>query len=124
VRKICDKCKTEVKPTDAIEKVIREQMDTVDKKELEDIDMKNIKVYIGRGCPVCGNTGYRGRIGIYEMLAVTNEIQNLINNRAPTLKLQEYAIKQEHLILMQQDGILKALRGITTVEEVVRATKE
>jgi type IV pilus assembly protein PilB len=124
VRKICDKCKAQTKPTEAIEKVIREEMSTVDKKELGDIDMQNIKVYIGRGCPVCGNTGYRGRIGIYEMLPVSRDIQNMINERQSALKIQEYAVKEEHLVLMRQDGILKALRGVTTVEEVVRVTKE
>jgi type IV pilus assembly protein PilB len=124
VRKICDKCKTEAKPTEEVEKVIREEMSTVDKKELEGIDMKNIKVYIGRGCPVCGNTGYRGRIGIYEMLPVSKEVQNMINDRQSAAKIQEFAVKEEHLILMRQDGILKALRGVTTVEEVVRVTKE
>ncbi|MEJ0021788.1 MAG: GspE/PulE family protein [Candidatus Doudnabacteria bacterium] len=124
VRKICDKCKTAVKPTEEIEKIIREGMVTVDKKELEGIDMENIKVYIGRGCPVCGNTGYRGRIGIYEMLAISRQIQIMIGDRQPAAKIQDYAIKEEHFILMQQSGIIKALRGITTVEEVVRATKE
>jgi type IV pilus assembly protein PilB len=122
VRKICDKCIAEAKPTEAIEKLIREEIATVDKKELEGIDLK--KVYVGRGCPVCGNTGFKGRIGIYETLAVSKEIQNMINDRQSAAKIQEYAIKEENFILMRQDGILKALRGLTTVEEVVRATKE
>ncbi|MEO8065943.1 MAG: GspE/PulE family protein [Candidatus Doudnabacteria bacterium] len=124
VRKICYKCKTQTKPSEAIEKIIREEIVTVDKKELTDIDLKDIKVFIGRGCPVCGNTGFLGRIGIYEMLAVTREVQNMVNDRQSAMKIQEYAVKEEHLILMRQDGILKALRGLTTVEEVVRATKE
>src|SRR3989344_3427941 len=124
VRKICDKCKTETKPTEAIEKIVRDEMASIDKKELEDLDLKTVRVFMGRGCPACGNTGYRGRIGIYEMLAVSGEIQNMINDRQPAVKIQEYAIKEEHFILMRQDGILKALRGLTTVEEVVRATKD
>ena len=124
VRKICDKCKTEIKPTEQIEKIIRTEMETVDKSDLEGIDMKNLKVYIGRGCPVCGNTGYRGRIGIYESLYLDKPIQELINERQPAIKIQEFAIKEEKMILMRQDGIVKALKGITTVEEVVRATKE
>lgn len=124
VRKICDKCKTQTKPTEAIEKIIREEMETVDKSELEGIDMKNLKVWVGRGCPVCGNTGFKGRVGIYETLPITKGIQDLINNRQPAIKVEEYAIKEEKLILMKQDGVLKALRGITTVEEVVRATKD
>lgn len=124
VRKVCDKCKTETKPSPEIEKIIRDEIATVDKSELEGLDPKNIKIYVGRGCPVCGNTGYKGRIGIYETLPLTKGIQNLIDERTPAIKILEYAIKEEKMILMRQDGILKALRGFTTVEEVVRATKE
>jgi type IV pilus assembly protein PilB len=124
VRKVCDKCRTEAKPTESIQKIIREQMAGVDPAELKDIDLKNLNVFIGRGCPVCSNTGYKGRIGIYETLPITKKIQDLINDRQPAIKIQEYAIKEEKLILMQQDGILKALHGLTTVEEVVRVTKE
>lgn len=124
VRKICDKCKAEVKPTEEIEKIIRTEIAIVDKSELEGIDTKDIKVFVGRGCPVCGNTGYRGRIGIFEVLALSKAIQDLVDDRQPAVKIQEFAIKEEKMILMRQDGILKALRGDTTVEEVVRATKE
>jgi type IV pilus assembly protein PilB len=124
VRKICDKCKAEVEPTPEIEKIIRDEIATVDPSELTDLDLKKIKIFVGRGCPVCGNTGYRGRIGIYEVLPITKSIQNLINEGQPAAKIQEFAVKEEKMILMRQDGILKALRGLTTVEEVVRATKE
>ncbi|MBI4363593.1 MAG: type II/IV secretion system protein [Candidatus Doudnabacteria bacterium] len=124
VRRICDKCKAEAAPTDAIEKLIREEIANVNKDELKGLDLKHIKLFYGRGCPVCNNTGFRGRVAIYEILNVSKEIQNLINERSPALKIQEYAIAEEGLILMRQDGILKALRGLTTVEEVIRATKE
>ncbi|HEX9503786.1 MAG TPA: GspE/PulE family protein [Patescibacteria group bacterium] len=124
VRKVCDKCRTQAKPTEAIEKVIREQMAGVDPEELKGIDMKNIKVFVGRGCPVCGNTGYKGRVGIYETLVISKKIQDLVTDRQPAIKIQEYAIKEEKLILMQQDGIIKSLQGLTTVEEVIRVTKE
>jgi type II secretory ATPase GspE/PulE/Tfp pilus assembly ATPase PilB-like protein len=124
VRKICDKCKTTDKPTEAIEKIIRDEMATVDKSELEGIDMKDIKVYKGRGCPACGNTGFKGRIGIYETIPMSKNIQNLVNDRQPAIKILEYAIKEEKMMVMKQDGVLKALKGLTTVEEVVRVTKE
>lgn len=124
VRKICDKCKTEAKPKEEIEKIIRDQMVTVDKSELSGIDLKNIKVYVGRGCPVCGNTGFKGRVGIYETMIISKQIAAMINDHQPAAKIQDYAIKEEKMILMQQDGILKALAGITTVEEVVRVTKD
>jgi type IV pilus assembly protein PilB len=124
VREICEKCKTQIKPSESIEKVIRAEIVSVDKSELEGLDLKDIKVWIGRGCPECGNTGFKGRIGIYETIAISKFMQGLINERQPGVKLQEAAIAQEKMILMRQDGILKALRGRTTVEEVVRVTKE
>ncbi len=124
VRKVCEKCRTEAKASEAIEKIIKDQMATVDPEELKGIDMKTIKVFVGRGCPVCSNTGYKGRIGIYETLVMSKKVQDMVADRQPAVKIQDYAIKEEKFILMQQDGILKALQGHTTVEEVVRVTKE
>jgi type IV pilus assembly protein PilB len=124
VRKICDKCKIEAKPTEAIEQVIKDELPKISKDELKGIDIKNLKVYIGRGCPVCNNTGFKGRVAIYEILDISKNIQTMINDRSPGQKIEEYAITQEGFVLMRHDGIIKALRGLTTVEEVVRATKE
>jgi type IV pilus assembly protein PilB len=124
VRKICDKCKTEAKPSEAIEKLILQEMSTVDPSELTGIDLKKLKVYSGRGCPACGNTGFRGRIGIFETLVISKKIQEMINDHRTAAQIQDYAIKEEKMILMMQDGILKALRGLTLVEEVIRVTKD
>jgi type IV pilus assembly protein PilB len=124
VRKLCDKCTVESEPTPGIEKVIRDALVGVDPTELEGINLKKLKVFAGRGCPVCGNTGFRGRIGIYEVLALSKGVQQLITDRASDLKIQEYAIKEEKMVLMAQDGVIKALRGLTTIEEIVRATKD
>lgn len=124
VRKVCDKCKTETKATDAVKDFIKKELATVPKEDLEGIDINNPKVWIGKGCPICGNTGYKGRIGIYEVVNSTKGVQEMINDRKPAIKIQEYATTQEGMLLMKQDGILKALRGYTTVEEVVRVTKD
>ena len=122
VRKNCDKCQTQTKPTEAIQKIIDEEIATIKPEELKGLDTK--KVFVGKGCPVCGNTGYKGRIGIYEVINISKKIQDLINDRTPAVKLQDFAVKEEGMILMRQDGVLKALRGLTTVEEVVRVTKD
>ena len=124
VRRLCEKCKAVVKPTDDIEKIIRENISTVDPAELEGLDLKNIMVYAGRGCPACGGSGFKGRIGVYEVMAVSKNIQQMISERQSDIKIQQYAISEEKMVLMQQDGIIKALRGLTTVEEVIRATKD
>jgi len=124
VRRICDKCKVQIKPNAEVEKTVRDALATVDPSEMEDLNMKEIMVYAARGCPACGNSGFKGRIGIYEVLPITKAIQNYINERQPANKILEFAVKEEKMILMNQDGILKALRGSTTVEEVARATKD
>jgi type IV pilus assembly protein PilB len=124
VRKVCDKCRVQQKPTDAIKQVITEELAKIPKDQYADIDIKNMSVWIGKGCSVCGNSGYKGRIGIYEVVNITKGIQDMINDRKPAVKIEEYAVQNEGYLLMKQDGILKALRGYTTVEEVIRATKD
>jgi len=85
-------------------------------------DLK-LTLYRSKGCNKCDNTGYMGRMGIYEVLEMNEEIGRLIVERASTESIQHVAIKNG-MITMQQDGFLKALEGITTVEEVLRVTKE
>jgi type IV pilus assembly protein PilB len=75
------------------------------------------------GCDECSHTGYKGRIGIYEVLGNTIPIQKLIISNATSNQIQETAIN-EGMVTMQTDGLIKALRGNTTIEEVLRVTKE
>ncbi len=75
------------------------------------------------GCDECNHTGYRGRIGIYEVLGVSVPIQKLITSNGTSNQIQDLAIS-EGMTTMQTDGLIKALRGNTTVEEVLRVTKE
>jgi type IV pilus assembly protein PilB len=76
-----------------------------------------------QGCDACSNTGYKGRVGIYEVLGNTQAIQKLIISNATSAQIQEQAVA-EKMITMQIDGLIKALRGTTTVEEILRVTKE
>ncbi|HSW92315.1 MAG TPA: type II/IV secretion system protein, partial [Patescibacteria group bacterium] len=75
------------------------------------------------GCDECSHTGYKGRVGIYEVLGNTIPIQKLIVSNATSNQIQDQAIL-EGMITMQTDGLIKAIRGNTTVEEVLRVTKE
>lgn len=75
------------------------------------------------GCEECSHSGYKGRIGIYEVLGASTPIQNLIISNATSNQLQDQAIG-DGMLTMQTDGLIKALRGNTTVEEVLRVTKE
>ncbi len=75
------------------------------------------------GCEECNGSGYTGRRGIYEVLANTNNIQKLIVGNATSTDIQTQSIR-EGMITMQQDGLVKALRGVTSIEEILRVTRE
>jgi type II secretory ATPase GspE/PulE/Tfp pilus assembly ATPase PilB-like protein len=84
---------------------------------------KQWKFYHSPGCKECHNLGYQGRIGIYEVLEVDKELADKINARATASDIKAHAV--EHgMITMLQDGLIKAKRGITTIEEVLRATRD
>jgi len=85
------------------------------------LDAVKGSVQRGKGCPQCGQTGYRGRVGVYELMEVTPEISRLVMRRANAQELLEAAMA-EGMTTMRQDGIAKALRGLTTLEEVVQLT--
>ncbi|MEI7690228.1 MAG: ATPase, T2SS/T4P/T4SS family [bacterium] len=77
----------------------------------------------GKGCNKCDNSGYLGRVGIYEVIDVDDDVGKLIISHASTTEIQDLAVSKG-MISMQQDGFLKALEGITTFEEVLRVTRE
>lgn len=123
VRRICEKCKTEYQPT-------AEELDRV-KKILEAIppdhpdrpDLVKMKFYKGKGCDACNNIKYKGRIGIYEIMVMNKEIESVIlSGEVSEYQMQELAIK-DGMLTMAQDGLIKALQGITTIEEVLRVSE-
>ncbi|MTI48220.1 MAG: type II secretion system protein GspE [Firmicutes bacterium] len=107
VRKICDNCKIEYKPTES-------------ERNLLDID-ENILLYKGKGCSKCYNTGYKGRMAIHEILHMTNEIKDSISIGASVNSIKDSAIKQGMITLEDNCKDLVA-QGITTVEELLKVT--
>lgn len=81
------------------------------------------KVFRGKGCQACGNTGYYGRVGIFEVLPVTDAIGKMILERSPASEIEKKA-KEEGMITLKQDGYLKVLAGETTIEEILRVAQE
>jgi len=121
-RKICEKCREEAPIRPEEEEAIKQAIESMPEPEKSEAS-KHQTFYRGAGCAACGNTGYRGRIGIFEVLGVSDQIKNLTLKRATTSQLTEQA-KKEGFVDMKQDGILKALKGMTTIEEVWRVTKD
>ena len=118
VRRICESCRIQVifKRSD-IAKNISEEIITKHFPLGEDL-----KVYQGKGCKVCHHTGYLGRIGIFEVLEMTETIKKLIADKNDSDVIAKEAIR-EGMSTMQEDGMDKIVKGITTLEEVLRVTK-
>ncbi len=123
VRKLCPKCKKELPINELAKKEIDKSLETTPKEYLEGIDVKNMKMYQPVGCSECGNIGYKGRFGIYEALPMMNELLDVIFSKQPAHVVYEAASKFG-FINMKQDGIIKVLRGETTLDEVLRVTTE
>lgn len=117
LRKICPHCRTELHPPpeviDNIRRVLGKLLPT----------QQPIKLYKGAGCNECGGTGYLGRIGIYEVLPMTSAISQLVLERATAQKIEEQALKEGMMTLLQ-DGYMKVIEGITTLEEVLRVAED
>jgi len=118
VRKICDNCKEEYPPLPQILEEIKKILGKIFPQT-----QTEIKLSRGKGCDQCAKSGYLGRIGIFETLPVTPKIASLVLESADSATMEKEAI-QEGMITMKQDGYLKVLQGITTVEEVLRVAQE
>ena len=88
----------------------------------EDEFVKEGKFFVGTGCEKCFQTGYRGRTGIYEMMLINEDIQNLIYKRESAGKIKRFAL-EAGLQTLRMDGARKVLAGITTISEVLRVTQ-
>ena len=118
VRKICLSCKEEYTPPPEVVEDIKKILGSF----LDSAKQTDIKLYRGKGCSECSNSGYYGRIGIFEVFSVNDEIAKLILQKSAGRDIQKAAIKAG-MISIIQDGYLKALEGITTLEEILRVVK-
>ncbi len=120
VRQVCENCKEFYEPPQEVQDSIKEELGNLLPKIYS--DGQPIRLAKGRKCDECNQSGYIGRIGIFEVLRVTSTINNLILKSAAAQEI-EAAARNEGMMLMKQDGYMKALEGITTIEEVIRVTE-
>ena len=123
VRRICEAC-IEVDKLDPEKSAFVEKaMNDLPPEEKKNVNLGKLVFYKGKGCEVCSGLGYKGRIGIYEIFTMNKEIEAVIlSGQMSEYAIQEIAVKNG-MVTMVQDGILKALDKITTVEEVFRVTE-
>lgn len=117
-RKICPHCKVDYNPPAEIIKEIETVLGPLMPKS-----EGPVKLFKGAGCEMCGHSGYLGRVGIYEVMPITQGIQKLILQRSDSSTLEAQA-KKEGMITMKQDGYLKVLTGVTTIDETLRVAQE
>lgn len=120
VRKLCD-CKENYEPAKETISSMKKILSIISPKAKIEIPKDIKSLYRPVGCPKCHNIGYKGRIGIFEILTINDTIEKLILDMAGEREIAQAAI-EEGMITMAQDGILKAVEGITSMEEVWRAT--
>ncbi len=110
VRRICPHCRA---PKN-VESAMRDQLEAISGKKITG------EFFGGTGCDECRGTGYRGRIGIYELLPVTNELREMILQRRSNAELKSTA--QKFMVTMHQDALQKASAGVTTLDEILRVS--
>lgn len=124
VRKICEHCKAEHKPPDDLAKRTKEILASIPDKHLYKGAAKDkLTFYKGQGCGKCGSTGYSGRISISEVIENTKQMQDIIA-KGFDRALADKELANQGFLPMASDGIMKVMLGMTTVDEVIMATKE
>lgn len=128
-RKICDNCKKEYKLDAAAGEELAKVFNTDKLSQLfknnlpEGINTDTTTFYQGAGCARCGQSGYKGRMGIYEIMEVDEGMIKLINQKADTNEIKNYA-RANGMLTMFEDGLLKAKMGLTTISEILRVSKD
>lgn len=123
IRRIHEDCKVEDKIPDDKMKKVKEIMSTLSPASGYTVDLNNLKFFKGKGCAKCGDIGLKGRVGIYEVFTMNADIEKMIlTGNVSEYDMLDIALKSG-MVTMAQDGILKALDGMTTVDEVLAAAE-
>jgi type IV pilus assembly protein PilB len=111
LRRVCPKCRTPFEPSESLLQQLR----------VDPVDIGNREFFYGKGCEYCSNSGYRGRLGIYEWLRMTEGVRDLVVQKAPTLVIKQKALEQG-MRTLRDDGLRAIFEGLTSIEEVVKYT--
>ena len=124
VRKLCPNCKEKIRPKKKIKEMILKEVEALPEKvKSKSQPDSGFQIYKAVGCKKCNESGYVGRIGIYEVLVMTEELSDIVLSTPSEVEIAKEA-RRQGMLTMRQDGVLKVLEGITTVEEVFRVTEE
>jgi len=119
VRVLCPECKKKVDPNPKVRDMIISGLKDVKEAKIP----PKLKIYKPQGCKKCNGEGYSGRVAVFEILEMTPQLSEIIQKEPSEAKIEQEA-KRQGMITMKQDGLLKVLEGITSIEEVLRVTEE
>ena len=122
VRRVCPDCKEFYTPEPKLAEEIRKELKGVSEKHLDPKLLENIQLARGKGCDKCGDTGKKGRMGIFEIMEMDRDIGSLVLRNAPDTELMDTAQKNG-MTTLKQDGYIKAIQGIIPIEEVYRVVQ-
>lgn len=121
IRKICESCRVSLTTTE--EELMKHLSSSIIKRHYTSVGPNNeIRIYKGQGCKLCHNTGYSGRIGLFEVLEVTPRLRELLTQKNDADVILKAAL-EDGMTTMLDDGLQKVAKGLTTIEEVLRVTK-
>ena len=121
VRKVCKDCKYDIKPRAEQISQFGITPELLRRLDLPHINEKNLMFYKGKGCETCNNSGHKGRIGVYEVMVMSERLRDIILNGGSTDDIRRQAI-EEGMLSLRESALRKAMIGLTSLEEVVRVT--
>ncbi len=123
-QRLCPYCKEKVRPNKEIEKMIIREMESLPEEAKKEVNVPNpLYVYKAKGCPKCNMKGEKGRVGVFEILKMTPELERIIIEDPTEMRISQEA-KRQGMITMRQDAIIKAINGDIAIEEVFRVSEE
>jgi type IV pilus assembly protein PilB len=124
LRKLCQECIGPIEPSPAMQKIINDTLTSVPEEVIAKYKIKKpYKLFKSKGCPACGDTGVKGRVGVFEIFEMTPELESIVLSTISETKLKEEA-KRQGMITIKEDGIMKALKGLVAIEEILRVTEQ
>lgn len=123
VRKLCESCKQPAEVDPGLMKIVKKAISRIHSQdEIDPEKLKTLQFFDAPGCDVCEGVGYRGRLGLYEVMRMTNDLRRMILTSASTLDIEQKAM-EGGMVTLEQMGIIKALKGETSLDEVYRVAK-
>jgi type IV pilus assembly protein PilB len=123
-QRLCPFCKEKIRPNKEIEKMIMKELGSLSEDARKDVNVPNpIYVYRAKGCPKCNMKGEKGRVGVFEVLKMTPELEKIVIEEPTEMRISQ-EVKRQGMITMRQDAVIKAINGDISIEEVFRVSEE